>query len=84
VKAAYLYAAIALIAGFLPLVAVCVRARPIDGLVALELGGAMATMTVVCLAVGFQSSSTSGLALVMAITTWAGGLVIARFLDRDP
>ncbi|HET6635684.1 MAG TPA: monovalent cation/H+ antiporter complex subunit F [Streptomyces sp.] len=83
-KTAYLYAAIALTAGFLPLVAVCMRARPIDGLVALELGGAMATVTVVCLAVGFQSTSTTGLALIMAVTTWAGSLVVARFLDRDP
>jgi multisubunit Na+/H+ antiporter MnhF subunit len=84
VKTAYLYAAIALTAGFLPLVAVCVRARPVDGLVALELGGAMATTAVVCIAGGVQSSATGGLALIMAIATWAGSLVVARFLDRDP
>lgn len=83
-RTAFLYAAIALTAGMLPLVVVCVRARPVDGLVALELGGATATVTVVCLAVGFQSSSMTGVALVMAITTWAGSLVMARFLDRDP
>lgn len=83
-KPGFLWAALALTAGFLPLAVVCTRARPIDGLVALELGGATATMTVVCLAVGFQSSSTAGLALILAITTWVGSLVIARFLDRDP
>lgn len=83
-KTGYLYAAVALTAALLPLAAVCTRSRPVDGLVALELAGATATLTVVCLAVGLQSTATTSLALIMAITTWAGGMVMARFLDRDP
>ncbi|WP_112467466.1 monovalent cation/H+ antiporter complex subunit F [Streptomyces triticisoli] len=83
-RTAYLWAAFALICGLGPLAAVCRGARPIDGLVAVELGGAVTTLALVCLAVGYQSSAATGAALVTAVMSWVSGMVMARFLDRLP
>lgn len=83
-KTAYLVAAIVLTAGLVPPAVVCARSEPIDGLAALELAGAVVTLVVVCLAVGYRSSAAAGIALIVAITTWTGGMVTARFLDRRP
>lgn len=80
----YLAAALVLLAGWVPLAAVCVRARAIDGLVALEVAGALATVVLVCLAVGLRQSSFSGLALISAVCVIVSGLVFARFMDRLP
>jgi len=73
-----------LLLALLPLAAVAMRATPEEGLVALELGGAVTTLAVVCLAVGLDSTAVTGLAVVTAVMTWAGGLVFARFLERAP
>jgi multisubunit Na+/H+ antiporter MnhF subunit len=80
----FLVAATALLIGLVPLVLVTLRARPVDGLVALELGGVLTTLALVCVAVGAQSSSMTGVALITAVLSWAGGLLCARFLDREP
>ncbi|MFR0357354.1 MrpF/PhaF family protein [Streptomyces sediminimaris] len=83
-KQGYLIAASALLLGLLPLLAVALRERPADGLVALELAGAVITLALVCVAVGTQSSAATGVALVTAVLSWVGGLLFARFLDRNP
>ena len=83
-KQEYLIAASALLVGLLPLLVVAMRERAIDGLVALELAGSMITLTLVCVAVGTQSSSATGVALITAPLSWVGGLLFARFLDRNP
>jgi multisubunit Na+/H+ antiporter MnhF subunit len=79
---AFLVAATVLLAGLLPLGFFTVRRRPIDGLVALELGGAIVVLALLCLAEGFQRSSYYTVPVVAAFTTWTGGLVFARFLGR--
>jgi len=79
---AYLLAATALIAAIGPCVLVCLTCEPIDGLVALELSGTLATLALLCLAEGFHRGSYFGVGLVCAVLTWVGGLVIARFLAR--
>jgi multisubunit Na+/H+ antiporter MnhF subunit len=81
---AYLVAATALVAGLLPCLVVCARARPIEGLVALELAGATTTLALLCLAEGFNRTTYFGVAVIAAVLTWAGGLVFARFLGRKP
>ncbi|WP_306187306.1 monovalent cation/H+ antiporter complex subunit F [Streptomyces sp. MK5] len=83
-KEGFLIAASALLAGLLPLLAVGMREPPVDGLVALELAGATTTLALVCVAVGTGSSSATGVALLMALLSWVGGLLFARFLDRTP
>lgn len=80
----YLAAALVLLAGWVPVAAVCVRARAIDGLVALEMAGALTTLVLVCLAVGLHQSSFGTLSLITAVCVIMSGLVFARFLDRLP
>lgn len=80
----FLVAAVALLAGWLPLAATTVRRRPLGGLVALELAGVLTTLVLVCLAVGLHGSSFAPVALVGALTTIVGGLVFARFLGHQP
>jgi multisubunit Na+/H+ antiporter MnhF subunit len=75
-------AAAALLCGYLPLGFVAVRRRAIDALVALELGGSLAVLVLLCFAEGFHRSFEYGVAAVAAVLTWVGGLVFARFLGR--
>lgn len=79
---AFLIAATALLAGLVPLGATALRRRPIDGLVALELAGAVMVLALLCLAEGFHRSVYYTLPVVAATMSWLGGLVFARFLGR--
>jgi multisubunit Na+/H+ antiporter MnhF subunit len=78
---AFEVAALALVTGFVPLLLVCVREREIDGVVALELAGALATLVLICLAEGYHRGIYLGVAVVCAAVTWIGGLVFARFFS---
>lgn len=78
----YLVAALILIAAMLPCLPVCVFGRPIEGIVALELCGALTTLALLCLAEGFHRSVYFSVALVCAVVSWIGGLVFARFADK--
>ena len=79
---AFVWAVLGLLAGFVPLLAVAARRRPIDGLVALELCGILLVLVLLCLAEGFHRSFEYGVAIVAAVMSWSGGLVFARFLGR--
>jgi multisubunit Na+/H+ antiporter MnhF subunit len=79
---AFLVAATILLLGLVPLGAVAVVRRPIDGVVALEAAGALMVLVLLCLAEGFHRSSYFGVAVVAALMSWIGGLVFARFLGR--
>lgn len=80
----YLAAAVVLLAGWLPLIAVVIRGRAIDAVVALQAAGAVAALVLVCLAAGLNQSSFAPLALITAVCVVISGLVFARFLDRLP
>lgn len=80
----YLIAAVVLLGGWLPAVAVGLRSRPVDGMVAVQLTGVLTTLVLICLAVGLQQSSFAPVALVTAVAAVVGGLVWVRFLDREP
>jgi multisubunit Na+/H+ antiporter MnhF subunit len=71
-----------LIAAMVPCLVVCVRGSPIEGIVALELCGALTTLTLICLAEGFHRQTYFGVALVCAVLSWIGGLVFVRFVGR--
>jgi multisubunit Na+/H+ antiporter MnhF subunit len=71
-----------MLAGFVPILAVCARARAIDALIALELAGALTTTILLCLAEGLGGSALFGVPVVCAAMTWLGGLVFARFMGR--
>jgi multisubunit Na+/H+ antiporter MnhF subunit len=78
---AFLIAATILLAGYLPIGWVVVREREIDGVVALELAGALTTVILICLAEGFHRAIYVGVALVCAALTWVSGFVFARFFS---
>jgi multisubunit Na+/H+ antiporter MnhF subunit len=75
-------AAMALLLGLVPLAVVTVREPPIDGVVALELAGAVLTLVLVCLSESFHRSSYFDLPVICAVVSWIGGLVFVRFLGR--
>jgi multisubunit Na+/H+ antiporter MnhF subunit len=80
---AFTIAATALLAGFVPIGIVCVRERELDGVVALELAGALAAMVFLCLGEGFHRSSYFDVPIVCAALSWVGGMVFVRFLARN-
>jgi multicomponent Na+:H+ antiporter subunit F len=84
VSPAFVAAAIVLILCLVALTCVALWARPADGLPALQLAGAVTTMSLVCLSIGLRSTTIPSVALICAVLTWAGGLVYARFMEREP
>jgi multicomponent Na+:H+ antiporter subunit F len=79
---AYFTAAAVLLAGLAPLIVFSVRASPSDGLVALNLGGTIATLVLLLLAEATERQPFFDLAVVSALLSFAGGLAYARFLER--
>jgi multisubunit Na+/H+ antiporter MnhF subunit len=79
---AYFAAAAVLLAGMGPLIVFSVRASPPDGLVALNLGGVIATLVLMLLAEATQRQPFFDLAVVSAVLSFAGGLSYARFMER--
>jgi multisubunit Na+/H+ antiporter MnhF subunit len=79
---AYFAAAAVLLAGMGPLIVFSVRASPPDGLVALNLGGVIATFVLMLLAEATQRQPFFDLAVVSAVLSFAGGLSYARFMER--
>lgn len=61
---------------------VCARGRALDGVVALQLLGATATVILLCLAEGYHRGIYFNVSLVAAAATWIGSLVFVRFLAR--
>jgi multisubunit Na+/H+ antiporter MnhF subunit len=79
---AFLVAATVLIAALAPLLAVASLRRPIDGLVALEAAGAVATLILLCLSAGLGQPTFFTVPIIAAVASWIGCLVFARFLGR--
>ena len=78
----WLIAALVLLLGFVPCIVVLWRAPVVDGLVAFNLAGTLATLEIVLLAEGLHRPGIFDLALVLALLSFGGGLVFARFLER--
>ena len=79
---AYFAAAVVLVAAMAPLLIFAIRAEPADGLVALNLGGTIATLVFLLLAEATERQPFFDLAVVSAVLSFAGGLAYARFLER--
>ncbi len=75
-------AAIALLLGLVPCGVVCLRGEPTDRLVGLSMAGNLDALILLLLAVAYHRSIYLDLALALALLTFAGGLVFARFLER--
>ncbi len=79
---AWLLAAVALIVGLVPCAIVCYRGTPMERLVGLELAGTVDTLILLVLAEGYHQAIFFDLAVVLAVLSFAGGLVFARFMER--
>ncbi|MBV8081124.1 MAG: hypothetical protein JO186_12210 [Actinobacteria bacterium] len=79
---AFAIAALALLGGFVPLAWVLLRERELDAVVALEIGGVIVTLVLICLGEAFHRSVYSDVPVVSAAATWIGGMVFARFIGR--
>ena len=77
---AYFAATAVLLVGLAPLIVFSVRANPLDGLVALNLGGTIATLVLMLLAQATQRQPFFDLAIVSAVLSVAAAY--ARFLVR--
>lgn len=77
-----LAATVLLVAGLLPCLVVTLVSDAIQRLVGLELAGVVATVVLLLLAQGFERTSYIDLAVVLALLSFAGSLVFARFLER--
>lgn len=80
---AWLVAATALGAGLLPLAVVAWRARPIEGVVALQLGGTTTSLALLCLGEGYHRTTYFNVGVLAAVLTWLSSLVFARCLATD-
>jgi multisubunit Na+/H+ antiporter MnhF subunit len=80
---AFTIAATALLAGFVPVLFVCLRGPELDGVVALEFAGSVATLVFLCLGEGFHRSAYFDVPVVCAVLSWVSGLVYIRFFARN-
>jgi multisubunit Na+/H+ antiporter MnhF subunit len=80
----WLWAATALIAGLAPLLAVAVRRRSVEALVALEVAGLLAAGALLLLAEGTNRQPFADVALVLGVQSFVGAIGFLRFLERVP
>lgn len=78
----WLLAAAALMFGLIPCGIVVFRRDVMNRLLGLEMAGLIETLILLFLAQGFNNPNFYDLALAMALLTFGGGLVFARFLER--
>jgi len=79
---AWLVAAIALSAAVLPLGWVAFRNAAADGVVALQVAAMVAALDLLVMAEGFDREPFADLALVLGVGSFAGTLVVLRFMER--
>jgi multicomponent Na+:H+ antiporter subunit F len=78
----YLIGGAVILIGIAPLMVFAVRASPEEGLIALDLGGTIATLVLLLIAAGTGRQPFFDLAIVSAILSYAAGLLYARLLER--
>jgi len=78
----WMVAAEVLLFALIPCGIAAFRGSPMERLVGLEMAGVVQTILLVLLAEAFDRPSAYDLALAMALLTFGGGLVFARFLER--
>ncbi len=78
----WLIAALILSVGLVPCGIVCFRSSVLDSVVGLQLAGGVTASMILLLSVGSGRSPYADVALLLAILSFAGGLVFVRFLER--
>lgn len=75
-------AAVLLVIGLLPGLVATLRGGPVDRLAGLILAGPVATLVLLLLAAGYGRPAYVDVAFVLALLSFAGSLVYARFFGR--
>jgi multisubunit Na+/H+ antiporter MnhF subunit len=78
----WLAAAGAMLLCLIPCGIACLRGDPVERLAGLEAAGLIATLILLLLAEGTHRVPFVDLALALALLSFGGGLVFARFLER--
>jgi multicomponent Na+:H+ antiporter subunit F len=78
----WLLAAAGVLASLIPCADMCLRGTPERRLVGLEMASLIVTIALVLLTVGFGRIPLMDLPLAMALMSFGGGLVFARFLGK--
>lgn len=78
----WLAAGAAVTASLVPCADMCLRGEPERRLVGLEMAGMLVTVAMVLFTVGFGRLPFMDLPLALAIMSFGGGLVFARFLEK--
>jgi multisubunit Na+/H+ antiporter MnhF subunit len=78
----WLWAAAVLMAALTALVVVAIRRPLLEGVVALEAAGVNAALVLLMIAEGTRRQPFGDLALVLAVTSFAGALAFVRFGRR--
>jgi multisubunit Na+/H+ antiporter MnhF subunit len=78
----WLWGATALLLGLVACGWLALRASTVDALVALQVGGALTTLTLILLSEGFNRASYMSLAVAAPFLGFVGILFTSRFLTR--
>ncbi len=78
----WLIAALILLVALVPAGAVAFRAGPRSGLVSLQVAGSGATLILLLLSQGFGRQPFVDLALIAAVMSFIGGVVLAGFIEQ--
>jgi multisubunit Na+/H+ antiporter MnhF subunit len=78
----WLWAATVLTVPLAGLVVVAIRRPVLEGVVALEAAGVDAALVLLLVAEGTDRQAFADLAIVLAATSFAGGIAFVRFLER--
>lgn len=79
----WLLSAVVLVLAWLPCLGVCLLAREIDALVAVELGSTLLTSVLMLLAIAFKRQPFIDLALAFVLVSIVGSLAFARMMEED-
>lgn len=74
-------AGVLLVGGLVPLVIAAIRADAISGAVSLNLAGPVAALILLLLAEGLHRQPFVDLAVVLAVVSFVGSVIVARFLE---
>jgi multicomponent Na+:H+ antiporter subunit F len=78
----WLWAAAVLVVALVPLMLVAARRGPADGLVALQAAGTDGALAALLMAEGTHRQPFADVALVLAVTSFAGAIAFVHFVER--
>ncbi len=78
----WVFAAAAISSALVPCADMCLRGTPERRLVGLEMTSILVTIAMVLFTVGFGRSALIDLPVALAVMSFGGGLVFARFLGK--